>query len=161
MCSELHDRLPRAPHIQDLNLIPVHVECRHVVGIGWVERDSEEWGRGWTSGSRWRSCWGWDVLGCRCFVEDGGMLKTSEIKGSQTAIGSYGYKDVCRLRKPGDIVHLPVVGDELGHGALSVEVPYCTCGIDGGRDNIVGVLLVPGEVGQWCSVVLCLSLGLL
>lgn len=76
------------------------------------------------------------------------MFKTAQIKCTQTAVCADGNKDICGSRQPCDVVHLPIVSDELRDCRRGVDVPYSTSCIDGRGNHQTGRLLIPGEIGQ-------------
>lgn len=129
MCSQLHNRRPRTPHIQDLYIRPIRVERRHIVIIRGIERDPQKRTcrrpRARVRRRRHRRVlWWWG------FVEDGGVFEGAEVEGAEGTIGTYGDEDVGAAWKPGDVVDFAVVRYELGERLGGVDVPDGTGRID-------------------------------
>ena len=145
MRPEFHNGLPRTPHVQDLDIRPVHVESGHVVRVRGVERDSKQWRCRRACRRRRRSRRRRDVLWGRGLVEDGGVLETSQIECAKGAVGTNRDENICGAGKPGDIIDFTIVGDELGDGGGGVYVPNRAGRVDGGCDDEAWGFFVPGE----------------
>lgn len=66
------------------------------------------------------------------------MLQCPQIESPKAPVRPDADKDVGRMREKGDVVHRPVVSDQLGEGRGCVDVPQGTGGIDTGGDEEVG-----------------------
>lgn len=158
---QLHDRLTRTPHIQNLHVGPVHVESRHIIRVVRVEaypqqRLGQRSGRWGGRYRRWNN-----RLGRRRFVQDRRVLKAPEIKSPQASIRPDGNENVRRSRQPRDVVHLSIVRDELSYRLGGIDVPNRARRVDRRSDDETGSLLVPREVGQRSTRVLILHFRLL
>lgn len=85
-------------------------------------------------------------IGLGALVDDGGVLLVAEVEHPDRAIGGDGGEDADAA--PGDVVHLLVVGDELGVDHLLLDVPDGAGGVDAGGADPAGLGLVPVEGGD-------------
>jgi len=143
MPPQFNDRLPGTSHVQDLDVRAVHMEGRHIILVRRIECDPQQRRGRWACRSGRVRRGRWYILGRRCFVQNGRMLQTAQIEGAQASIGAHRHEDVCRARQPSYIVHLSIVGDELGHSGGRVDIPDSARGVDGCSHDEIRGLLVP------------------
>jgi len=154
MRAQLHHGGAGAAHVKYLDIRAVLVECTHVVGVAWVERDAQQ-------RRRWRSAGRRLVLWRRRLVEDGAVFEAPQVECAQRAVRADRHEDVRRVGQPRHVVHLTIVRDQLRHRRRRVQIPDRTRGINRGCDHKTRNLLIPRKIGQRRPTALALYFRLL
>ena len=89
------------------------------------------------------------------------MFETSQVERAKGTVSTDRNEDVCGTGKPGDVVHLAIVGDELCDCRGRVDVPDGASCVDRGRNDETWGLLIPREARQGCAGVVVLDFALL
>ena len=89
------------------------------------------------------------------------MFKTAQVERAKGAVSADRDEDVCGARKPGDVVHLAIVSDELCDCRGRVDIPDGASCVDRGRNDETWGLLIPREARQGCAGVVVLDFTLL
>lgn len=126
MSVQLHDRLPRTPHVQDLHVLSVLMERRHVIRVCRIECDAQQRRRMRSRGLRGGLGRRGDVFRGRGLVQNRRVFETAEIEGAEGPVCADGDEDVGGPGQPCDVVDFSIVCDELRDGGGGVDVPYGT-----------------------------------
>ena len=119
MALELDDGEGGEADVEDDHLGGVHDDGGHVPGILLVPPQTDQ-----------------RRVGLRALVDDGGVLLVAKVEHSHGPVGGDGREDAHAA--PGDVVHLLVVGDQLGVHGLPLDVPDGARRVDAGRADAIG-----------------------
>lgn len=98
------------------------------------------------------------ILGSR-LVDNGAVLEAAEVEHADTAVGAAGDEDVDAVGAEADVEDFFVVGDQLGLGCQSWDIPDRTGGVNRGCNDERWRDCIPIKRGERRSMLWCLGVG--
>ena len=144
--TQLENGTARSTDIENLHSVGFELECREIVRVPWIEGDAQQRHSHPTRPhSPVQRAWPFRITSAVMrhgrlrirFVDDRRVLQVAQVEHAHTAISTHRCKDIRTPRTPINIVHFPVMRNELRKSRSCRQVPYGARCVDRRRYNEV------------------------